>query len=74
MLLVFRPSSQSVSRFYGSCLLTGLSKFTVFDALPSLASIPGRVLAFITVRQTTSCLPNRYKSKNSAWDRGYSFM
>ena len=34
-----------------------------------LATIPGRVFAFITVRQT-SCLPNRYKSENSAWDRG----
>ena len=30
----------------------------------AVASIPGRVFAFITVRQ------NRYKSKNSAWDRG----
>ena len=35
---------------------------------PSLASIPGRVFAFITV----SCSPNRYKSENSAWDRGYT--
>ena len=39
--------------------------------LIALASIPGRVFAFITDRQTTSCLPNRYKSENSAWDRGY---
>ncbi len=30
-----------------------------------LALIPGRVFAFITVRQT-SCSPNRYKSENSA--------
>ena len=34
-----------------------------------LASIPGRVFAFITVRRTTGS-PNRYKSENSAWDRG----
>ncbi len=49
-----------------------LSRDVLESCLLTLASIPGRVFAFITVRQTTRCSPNRYKSENSAWDRGYS--
>ncbi len=30
-------------------------------------------IGFIMVRRTTSCSPNRYKSENSAWDRGARF-